>query len=121
VLVVGGSDNRGWHGEYSSAEIYDPATGTFSATGAMSASRFKLPHATVLLDNGMVLVAGGGNFGEVYDETKGTFSKVEGNFGAARFFASATVLPGGKTLITGGYAESGDGLPSTTGAWIYNP
>ena len=121
VLVVGGSDNRGWHGEYSSAEIYDPATGTFSATGAMSASRFKLPHAAVLLDNGTVLVAGGGNFGEVYDETKGTFSKVEGNLGAARFFASATVLPDGNTLITGGYAESGGGLPSTAGAWIYTP
>jgi large repetitive protein len=121
VLVVGGSDNRGWHGEYSSAEIYDPATGTFSATGAMSASRFKLPHAAVLLDNGMVLVAGGGNFGEVYDEKKGTFSKVEGSLGAARFFASATVLPGGRSLITGGYAEGGDGLPSTAGAWIYKP
>jgi Kelch motif len=119
VLVAGGSDNRDWHGEYSSAEIYDPATGTFSATGAMSASRFKLPYAAVLLDNGMVLVAGGGDFGEVYDEAKGTFRKVEGNFGAARFFASATVLPGGRTLITGGYAESGGGLPSTTGAWIY--
>lgn len=32
VLVVGGSDNRDWHGEYSSAEIYDPTTGKFSAT-----------------------------------------------------------------------------------------
>jgi Kelch motif len=121
VLVVGGSDNRDWHGEYSSAEIYDPATGTFSATGAMSASRFKLPYAAVLLDNGTVLVAGGGSFAEVYDESKGSFGKVEGSLGAARFFASATALPGGKTLITGGYTESGSGLPSTTGAWIYKP
>lgn len=62
VLVVGGSDNRDWHGEYSSAEIYDPATGEFSATGTMSTSRFKLPSAAALLGNGTVLVAGGGSF-----------------------------------------------------------
>jgi WD40 repeat protein len=121
VLVVGGSDNRDWHGEYSSAEIYDPATGAFSATGAMGTARFKLPYAAALLANGTVLVAGGGSFAEVYDETRGSFSKVDGNLGAARFFASATVLPGGKTLITGGYAETGGNLPSTAGAWIYRP
>lgn len=121
VLVVGGSDNRDWHGEYSSAEIYDPATGKFSATGAMSTSRFKLPYAVTLQANGTVLVAGGGSFAEVYDEAKGSFSKVEGTLGAARFFASATVLPDGKTLITGGYAETGGDLPSTAGAWIYTP
>jgi hypothetical protein len=121
VLVVGGSDNRDWHGEYSSAEIYDPSTGAFSATGTMSASRFKLPYAVALLANGSVLVAGGGSFAEVYDERKGTFSRVDGTLGSARFFASATTLPDGKTLITGGYAETGGDLPSTASAWIYNP
>ncbi len=121
VLVVGGSDNRDWHGEYSSAEVYDPATNAFSATGAMNTARFKLPDAVVLLPNGRVLIAGGGPFAEVYDETKGNFSKVDGNLGAARFFASATVLPDGKTLITGGYADSGGGLPSTASAWLYRP
>jgi hypothetical protein len=121
VLVVGGSDNRDWHGEYSSAEIYDPATGAFSVTGSMSTSRFKLPYAAVLLPNGTVLVAGGGSFAEIYDETKGSFSKVEGTLGAARFFASATALPNGNTLITGGYAETAGSLPSTSGAWIYKP
>jgi hypothetical protein len=121
VLVVGGSDNRDWHGEYSSAEVYDPATGTFSATGEMNAARFKLPHAVALLANGTVLVAGGGSFAEVYDETKGSFSKAEGSLGSARFFASATLLPDGKTLITGGYAETGGSLPSTASAWIYQP
>ncbi len=121
VLVVGGSDNRDWHGEYSSAEIYDPATGVFSRTGTMSTSRFKLPYAAVLLNDGTVLVAGGGSFAEVYDESKGSFSKVDGSLGSARFFASATLLPDGKTLITGGYAESGGSLPSTASAWIYRP
>lgn len=121
VLVVGGSDNRDWHGEYASAEIYDPALGTFSATGAMSTARFKLPEAVVLLPNGKVLVAGGGPFAELYDETTGTFTRVSGSLGAARFFASATLLSGGRALITGGYAESGSGLPATPGAWLYQP
>jgi hypothetical protein len=121
VLILGGSDNRDWHGEYASAEIYDPASGTFAATGAMNTSRFKIPEAAALLPNGRVLVAGGGPFAELYDETTGSFNKVPGSLGAARFFASATPLPGGKALITGGYAESGGNLPATPGAWLYQP
>lgn len=121
VLVVGGSDNRDWRGEYSSAEIYDPARAAFEPTGNMSASRFKIPAALALLPNGRVLIAGGGDFAEVYDESKGMFTRVEGSLGAARLFASVTLLPGGETLITGGYADTGSGLPSTSGAWIYKP
>jgi hypothetical protein len=121
VLIVGGSDNRDWHGEYASAEIFDPASGTFTVTGAMSTARFKLPAAVALLPDGRVLVAGGGPFAELYDEPTGTFSKVPGSLGAARFFASATLLPGGKALITGGYAESGGSLPATPAAWLYQP
>jgi hypothetical protein len=121
VLIVGGSDNRDWHGEYASAEIYDPASRTFTVTGAMNTSRFKLPAAVALLPNGRVLVAGGGPFAELYDETTGTFTKVPGSLGAARFFASTTLLFGGKALITGGYADSGGSLPATPGAWLYQP
>ena len=120
VLVAGGSDSRDWHGEYSSAEIYDPATGDFHATGSMSTSRFKLPEAVVLLKSGKALIAGGGRFAEVYDETTSTFTPSGGTFGASRFFASATLLLDGKALITGGYADGG-GLPATTSAWIYEP
>lgn len=121
VLIVGGSDNRNWHGEYASAEIYDPASGKFSSTGAMSTPRFKLPAAVALLPNGKVLVAGGGPFAELYDEATGIFTKVSGSLGAARFFASATPFLDGKALITGGYAETGGNLPATTAAWIYQP
>jgi hypothetical protein len=121
VLVVGGSDNRDWHGEYASAEIYDPSSGTFSPTGAMSTPRFKLPAGVALLPNGKVLVAGGGPFAELYDETTGTFARIQGSLGAARFFASVTVLSGGKALITGGYAEGGGSLPATAAAWLYQP
>jgi Kelch motif len=121
VLIVGGSDNRDWHGEYASAEIYDPASKTFNSTGTMNAPRFKIPQAMALLPNGKAPVAGGGAFAELYDETTGTFTKVPGSLGAARFFASATLLPDGKALITGGYSESGGGLPATPAAWLYQP
>jgi hypothetical protein len=121
VLIVGGSDNRDWHGEYASAEIYDPVSRTFIVTGAMNASRFKLPAAVALLPNGRVLVAGGGPFAEVYDETTGTFTRVSGSLGAARFFASTTLLSGGRALITGGYAENSGSLPATPAAWLYQP
>jgi hypothetical protein len=121
VLILGGSDNRDWHGEYASAEIYDPASGTFAVTGAMNTSRFKLPAAVALLPSGRVLVAGGGPFAELYDETTGTFLRVPGSLGAARFFASTTLLSGGKALITGGYAESSGSLPATPVAWLYQP
>jgi hypothetical protein len=121
VLVVGGSDNRDWHGEYSSAEVYDPDTGAFSGTAAMNTARFKFPNAVASLSDAKVLIAGGGSFTEVYDETKGTFSATTGSFVDARFFATAILLPDGTALITGGYAQSRGALPSTSSAWIYQP
>jgi Kelch motif len=121
VLIVGGSDNRDWRGEYSTAELYDPATNSFHATGSMSTQRFKLPEAITLLPSGRVLVAGGGPFAELYDEASGAFTKVAGTLGAAHFFASTTLLESGQALITGGYAETNGGLPATPAAWLYQP
>ena len=54
VLVAGGGD------ENSTAEVYDPATGSFSITGGMEIGRSG--HTATLLPNGSVLVAGGGIF-----------------------------------------------------------
>ncbi|HKV23484.1 MAG TPA: kelch repeat-containing protein [Candidatus Acidoferrum sp.] len=119
VLIVGGSDSRDWRGEYSSAELYDPATGSFTATGSMHGPRFKLPAAATLLPNGRVLVAGGGAYAELYDESRGMFIQVPGSLGAARYFASVTLLPEGSVLIAGGYAQAGSGLPASAGAWLY--
>lgn len=121
VLIVGGSDNRDWRGEYTSAEIYDPASNTFTASGPMHTARFKIPYAVALLPNGKVLVAGGGPFAELFDERTNSFTQIPGSLGAARFFASATLLPNGQALITGGYFDSGSSLPATPSAWLYQP
>ena len=55
VLVAGGC-GIGSH-SLSSAELYDPATGSWSGTGSLGTARSE--HTATLLPNGKVLVAGG--------------------------------------------------------------
>lgn len=117
VLIVGGSDNRDWRGRYSSAEIYDPATGTFKATGSMLDSRFKSSEALVALTDGRMLVAGGGKHVETYDPQAGKFSTATGEVDADRFYTAATLLPDGRVLITGGYDYD---IVSGKTAWLYD-
>ena len=78
VLAAGGNDI-----ELSSAELYDPATGTWSATGSLNNGRGD--HTATLLPNGMVLAAGGGRHGglllssaELYDPGIVVATKVDG-------------------------------------------
>ena len=55
VLIAGGGIGGGVY--TSSAELYDPATGTFTATGSLAGPR--LAHVAQLVAGGKVLVAGG--------------------------------------------------------------
>src|SRR5262249_15517294 len=58
VLVVGGWGNASTgQGLLDSAELYDPATGTWSFAGSLSRSR--VGYTATLLNDGRVLVAGG--------------------------------------------------------------
>ncbi|HJX64638.1 MAG TPA: kelch repeat-containing protein [Polyangia bacterium] len=65
VLIKGGFNS--WTGN-ASAELFDPATGTFSPTGDMTVYAWFFQTAT-LLDNGTVLVLGGDEEGtaQVYE------------------------------------------------------
>jgi Galactose oxidase, central domain len=81
VLVAGGY-STGYGVPVPNAELYDPATGTFSATGSMIAVRNQ--YSATLLTNGQVLLVGGclDNGGsceppanaELYNPATGTFS-----------------------------------------------
>jgi Galactose oxidase, central domain len=112
VLIIGGRDARDI--DRRSAELYQPSNGAFTATGSMSTARGKHRDAVVLLQNGRVLVAGGGGLMELYDPATGIFSTVAGSQSASRLSSTATLLQNGKVLIAGGEA-------SPAGAWVYQP
>jgi deoxycytidylate deaminase len=124
VLIAGGCTNL-QSGEVqcnkylSSAEIYDPATDKFTATGSMNNAR--RDHTATLLSDGRVLITGGTNgtsalnSAEIYDPATGKFSST-GNLNSARTLHTATSLPNGKILIAGG---STDNYLST--AEVYDP
>jgi len=89
VLIAGGSYRSGTSVAYhSSAELYDPATKTFAATGSMTTQRGN--HASAVLSDGKVLVTGGQNptgalqTGETYDPASGTWTAAAGTMTAAR-------------------------------------
>jgi N-acetylneuraminic acid mutarotase len=118
VLVAGGDSGATTGGELNSAELYDPATGYWDATGSLAAVRKQ--HTATLLADGRVLVAAGfyavydaygqrtptyRNTAELYDPATGTWSAT-GSLAAARADYTATLLPNGKVLVAGGYYEA---------------
>ncbi len=117
VLLVGGADRRGWNGQMTSSEIYDPKSGLFVQGPSMSSARFKMHGSVVALPNGEVLIAGGSTEVEIYDPTRNSFSVARGLLDEARFFSSATTLADGSVLIAGGYTRGT--IASTEKAWVY--
>ena len=88
------------------AEIFDPAANTWSATGALAVGRYQ-PTATLLPSGRVLLVGGRATNGsalastELYDPAANAWSSA-GTLATARSSHTATLLPSGKTLVAGG-------------------
>jgi hypothetical protein len=134
VLVSGGADNGIAGGALATAELYDPVSGTWTATGSMTTAR--VGHTATLLTDGRVLVTGGWDGGgegappvsdsvtyasaEIYDPETGSWTNT-GSMLTARAKHVATLLADGGVLVTGGGAlasaelfDPGSGTWSTT-------
>lgn len=108
VLVIAGYGSGAW---LSSAEIYDPATGQWSITQPIFAHG--VVHTATLLKDGRVLVMAGatrsGSPGpddrvEIFDPKTNRWQKAalhENTLGCH----TATLLPDGRVLIAGGWAD----------------
>jgi hypothetical protein len=104
VLIAGGGPPK--------AEIYDPASKTFTVTGIMLGTQG--PRSATLLansalpDQGKVLVVGGDEIiAELFDPATGTFTATGSTLGP-HLGQTATLLQNGKVLVAGGETASAE-------------
>jgi N-acetylneuraminic acid mutarotase len=137
VLLAGGGNGDPFSNPCTAlAELYNPATGQWTATSSMTSERCS--HTATLLPNGQVLVAGGednnGNSlasAELFSPATGTWEATR-SLNTARTGPLAELLGSGTVLVAGGEnvtgSVSGDcaisaGCKATllTSAEIFNP
>jgi len=116
VLVLGGAMHVGEPPDtlpqaLATAELFDPATSTWSSTGSMGRARYL--HTSTLLPDGRVLVIGGTDESgaalaeaELYDPGSGTWSPA-GSMAVGRWLHVACGLGDGRVLVAGGEASDG--------------
>jgi len=134
ILIAGGFDANATDGALDTAEIYNPADGTFAATdNNMTDPRAfhtatLLQNGKVLLDSGLTDNAGDLSFtADVFDPnagTNGVFTESIGSPMTRAAAASVLFTSGplaGQVLITGGDGCSGSFVCSVAAVEIYNP
>ena len=126
VLVTG---SWIWDSASNTTEVYDPATGSWTVVGNVTASRASL----TLLADGRVLLAGGElpdfwsggvptNSSYLFDPITNTWSQT-GYLNSNHARHSAVLLPNGRVLIAGGVGSGKltEIYDPATGYWSYGP
>jgi len=126
VLAIGGTTVDFNGVTVASTELYDPATGAWTATGTMLQGRER--QTATVLQNGQVLIAGGDYYDgvnagfltecELYNPAVGTWS-VTASMTTPRYGARAALLRDGRVLEAGGDTDF-SGIP-TASAELYTP
>ena len=123
VLVAGGYNENVSSPFLTSAELYNPSTGTWTLTGSMHTAR--IYDTMTLLTDGQVLVTGGYNTtstinilasAELYNPATGKWQLV-GSMHTARTGHAAALLASGQVLVAAGESSSS----FLTSAELYNP
>ncbi|HJV89480.1 MAG TPA: immunoglobulin domain-containing protein [Holophagaceae bacterium] len=125
VLIAGGQQSP------TTAELFNPADGTFTATtgnlkgSTLSANTGRYQHAATLLSNGKVLIAGGqpssngvAQSAELYDPSTGTFTSTSAPMNNGRFQFNMVALPNGTAMVVAGNCPN---LSNTSTSEIFDP
>ena len=119
VLIAGGSNAKS---TAPSAELFNPATDTFTRLGGHSPTEARARAIAATLANGQVLIAGGidNSSAELFNPATDTFGalseKLKGGSGGA-----AAVLANGEVLIAGGYNWQTEDNGAISSAELFNP
>ncbi len=130
VLVTGGRfltvnpDGSGFYTYLNSAEIYTPASNTWTMVAAMTSARAN--HRATVLANGKVLVSGGQspstlNSAEIYDPSANAWTPAASMY-YPRFLHAAVLLQDGKVLVAGSWMGSmlSECYDPSTNAWSFS-
>ncbi len=127
LLIAGGTSAGESSPNLISAEVFNPATGSFTATqGHMVVSRAycvatALPDGTVLITGGIDDSLNSRDTAEVYDPDTDSFTQTAGNMSIGRADHTATLLPDGTVLVAGGETSFQAATTKLNTAEIYDP
>jgi hypothetical protein len=136
VLIAGGDGSQktsGPDGPHLTAELFDPKTETFTATGYMVADR-SYAHVAARLPDGRVFFVASeytGAGAQIYDPSTGTFAAAASPYSVSFGISTATSLTDGRVLVNLGddlrgelYDPQAGGFSLTFGArvpWVGGP